>query len=61
MCGGEERCTQGLGAETWGKSPLARPRHRWEDKIDFNEVGRVAWAGIIWFRIGTGSKLLLLP
>ena len=30
-----------------GKTPLGRPRHRWEDnnKIDLQEVG---WGGIDW-------------
>ena len=39
--GGERRCIQGFGGETWGKRPLGRPRHRWEDniKIDLQEVG----------------------
>jgi len=38
-----------------GKSPLGRPRRRWEDniKMDFYEVGWVAWTGLIWLRIGT--------
>ena len=43
-----------------GKSPLGRPRHRWEDniKMDHQEVGWVAWTGLIWLRIGTdGGKL----
>ena len=35
--GGEERCIQGSGGETWGQRPLGRPRRRWEDniKMDF--------------------------
>jgi hypothetical protein len=38
--GGEERHIQGFGEETWGKRPLGRPRHRWEDiKMDLQEVG----------------------
>jgi hypothetical protein len=33
---------------------------RWEDntKMDFQEVGWVAWTGLIWLRIGTGGGLL---
>ena len=40
--GGGESCAQGLGGETEGKKPLARPRRRWEDniKMDLQEVGR---------------------
>ena len=39
--GGGERRVQGFGGETWGKEPLGRPRHRWEDniKMDLQEVG----------------------
>jgi len=41
-------------------SPLARPRHRWEDRIkmDPQEVGWGAWTGLIWLRIGIGGRLL---
>jgi hypothetical protein len=40
-----------------GRTPLGRPRHRWEDniKMDLREVGWGAWAGSIWLRIGTGG------
>jgi len=40
--GGEERCIQCFGGETWGK-----PRRGWEViiKIDLQEVG---WAGMYW-------------
>jgi hypothetical protein len=39
----------------WGKTPLGRPRRRWEDniKMGLQEVGCGAWAGSIWLRIGT--------
>ena len=32
-----------------GKTPLGRPRHRWENniKIDLQEVGWGAWTGLI--------------
>jgi hypothetical protein len=45
---------------TEGRRPLGRPRRRWEDniKMDLREVGRGAWTGSIWFRIGTGDGLL---
>ena len=40
-----------------GKRPLGRSRLRWEDyiKMDFKEVGKGAWTGLIWLRIGTGG------
>jgi hypothetical protein len=38
------------------KSPLKRPRHRWEDniKMDLQEVRWGAWTGLLWLRRGTG-------
>jgi hypothetical protein len=39
-----------------GKTPLGRPRRRWEDniKMDFQEVGgRFVGTGWSWLRIGT--------
>ena len=43
-----------------GKRPLGGPRHRWEvnNKMDDQEVEWGAWAGVIWFLIGTGGWLL---
>ena len=40
-----------------GKSPLGRPRPRWEDniKMDLQEVGGVVGTGCSWLRIGTGG------
>jgi len=40
-----------------GKSPLGRPRHRWEGsiKIDLQKVVCGAWAGSLWLRIWTGG------
>jgi hypothetical protein len=37
---------------------LGKPKHRWENhiKMDFQEVGYGAWTGLIWLRIGTGSR-----
>jgi hypothetical protein len=42
------------------QEPLGRPRHRWEDNInmDLQVVGRTAWTGFIWLRIGTGGRPL---
>jgi hypothetical protein len=39
------------------KTPLGRPRRRWEDniKIDFQEVEGVVGTGWSWLRIGTGG------
>jgi len=38
-----------------GKRPLRRPRCRWED---LQEVGFVAWTGLISYRIRKGCGLL---
>jgi hypothetical protein len=40
-----------------GKRPLGRPWRRWEDNIktDLQDVGCVAWTGLIWLRIRTGG------
>jgi len=40
-----------------GMMPLGRPRLRWEDniKMDLQEVGCVAWPGLIWLSAGTGG------
>jgi hypothetical protein len=40
-----------------GKRPLGRSRHRWEDniKMDLQEMGGVAWTGLIWLKTGTGG------
>ena len=40
--GGRERCAQGLVEKPEGKTPLGRPRRRWENnfKMDLQEVGR---------------------
>jgi hypothetical protein len=53
-------CIQGFGGETKGKRPLGRPKLRWEDniKMDLQEMGGVAWYGLMWLRIGTGGGLL---
>jgi len=50
MYGGEEKCMRCVGVETWGKSPLGRPRHRWKDniKMDHQEVG---WGGMDWINL----------
>jgi hypothetical protein len=47
----------GLVARPEGKTPLGRPRLRWEDniKMDVQEVGWGAWTGFAWLRIGIGG------
>jgi len=39
------------------KSPMGRPRHRWDDniKMELQEVGCGVWTGLGWLRIGTGG------
>jgi hypothetical protein len=43
-----------------GKSPLGRPRHRWEDniKVNLHQVGWRAWTELIWLSKGTDGGLL---
>ena len=43
-----------------GKTPLGRPRRRWEDniKMDLQEVGGVVGTGWSWLRIGAGGRHL---
>jgi hypothetical protein len=44
-----------------GKTPLGRPRRRWEDgiRMDLRETGLGGGGtGFDWLRIGTGSRLL---
>jgi hypothetical protein len=43
-----------------GKTPLGRPRHRWEDGIEM-DLREIVWgvgSGFSWLRIGTGGGLL---
>jgi len=36
-----------------GRRLVGRPRRRWEDiTMDLNEVGRGAWTGLNWLRVG---------
>jgi hypothetical protein len=44
----------------WGKKPLLKPRHRWEDniKMDLQEVRWVKLTGWMWLRVETGGGLL---
>ena len=42
------------------KRTFGRPRRKWEDNIktDLREVGKEAFTGFIWLRLGTGGGLL---
>jgi len=57
---GERGAYRFLVRKPEGKEPLRRPRRRREDniKMDLQEVGWCAWAGLIWLRIWTGGGLL---
>jgi hypothetical protein len=61
--------TQGTGEKGYrvlvgkpeGKSPIERPRRRWEDgiKMDLREIGcGGVWSGFTWLRIGIVGGLL---
>jgi hypothetical protein len=43
-----------------GKSPLGRPRLRWEDgiKMDLREIGWEVLSGFTWLGVGAGGGLL---
>jgi hypothetical protein len=43
-----------------GKRSTGRFRYMWNHniKMDFQTVGRGAWIGLIWLRIGTGDEPL---
>jgi hypothetical protein len=43
-----------------GKTPLGRPRRRWEDgiRMDLREIGWGVWFGFDWLRIGSVGELL---
>ena len=58
---GEDRGVQRvLVGKPEGKSPLGRPRRRWEDniKMDLQEVGGVVGTRWSWLRIRTGGEHL---
>jgi hypothetical protein len=45
-----------LVAKPKGKSPLGRPRRRWEDNnMGLQEVGCRVWTELSWFRIEIGG------
>jgi hypothetical protein len=43
-----------------GKTPLRRPRHRWEDSImmDLREIGSMGQIGFGWLRIESNGEFL---
>jgi hypothetical protein len=47
--GEERKVYKVLMGKPEGKSPLGRPRHRWEDgiRMDLREIG---WGGVDWIR-----------
>jgi hypothetical protein len=45
--GGEERSYRILVGKHEGKTPLGRPRHRWEDNIQM-DLPEVGWGGMDW-------------
>jgi hypothetical protein len=42
------------------KTPMGRPRHRWEDNInmDLQEAGFGEWTGLSWLRIDRWRALV---
>jgi hypothetical protein len=55
-----EKCCKVLVGKLRGKSPLRRPRHRWEDGIgmDLKQIDWGMGSGFSWLRIGTSGGLL---
>jgi hypothetical protein len=47
---GREKSIQSFGGKAQRKSPLERPRHRWEDgiKMDRMEIG---WGAVEWIHL----------
>jgi hypothetical protein len=59
--GEERKMYKVLVGKPEGKSPLGRPRRRFEDgiRMDLRETGFVGvWIGFDWLRTGTGGGLL---
>jgi hypothetical protein len=55
-----ERYTEGLVEQCGGKKKRERPRRRWEDntKMNLQDIGWGAMAGLAWLRIGKNHGLL---
>jgi hypothetical protein len=58
--GEERKVDKVLVGKPEGKTPLGRPRRRWEDgvRMDLREIGLGVSIGFDWLRIGTGGGLL---
>ena len=49
---GRDAFTALVGRPQW-KTPIGRPRHRWEDNIKVDLQEKVwGWTGLVWLRIG---------
>jgi hypothetical protein len=55
-----EKCVQEFGGKPEGKTPLGRPRRRWENgiRMDLRVISLAVWIGFDWLRTGTGGRLL---
>jgi len=60
LCGEGERCIQSFGGETWRKSPLGRPSHKWEGNIKM-DIGGLDKESVNWIYLaqdeGSGGLL----
>jgi hypothetical protein len=56
----ERKMYKVLVGDPEGKSPLGRPRYRWEDgiRMDLRVIGSGVWIVFDWLRIGTGGGML---
>jgi hypothetical protein len=59
--GERRRVYRVLAGKPEGKSPLARPRRRWEDniKVDLQYVDCGVWTGSSWLRKETVGRALV--
>ena len=48
--GGEQKCVQGFGVETFRKELLGRPRRKWDDNIKM-DLQDVAYEGTGWMDV----------
>jgi hypothetical protein len=48
--GEERKVYKVLGGKPKGKSPLGRPRHRWEDGVRM-DLGEIGMGGVVWIRL----------